>query len=112
MGIERVITALQACGITAEQFVPEGGIWLVSLGADALAENMKLARQLREKGIRCGMEFSGKSMKAQMRKANREGAETVIIRGEDELAKGTVIVKDMKEGSQKEMSLEDLIRDA
>ena len=108
MGIERVITSLEACGITAEQFAPEGGIWLVSLGEDALVENMKLARQLREKGIRCGMELTNKSMKAQMRKANREGAETVIIRGEDELAKGTVVVKDMKEGSQKEMRLEDL----
>ncbi|MEN8255136.1 MAG: histidine--tRNA ligase [Verrucomicrobiota bacterium] len=112
MGIERVITSLEACGITAEQFTPKGGVWLVSLGEDALAENMKLARKLREKGIRCGMELSAKSMKAQMRKANREGAEKVVIRGGDELAKGTVIVKDMEDGSQKEVSLEDVIRNA
>jgi histidyl-tRNA synthetase len=108
MGIERVITSLEACGITADRFVPQGGVWLVSLGGDALLENMKLARQLRDRGMRCGMEMKTKTMKAQMRKANREGADTVIIRGEDEIAKGIVVVKDMNEGSQKEVSLENL----
>ena len=112
MGIERVITALEASGITADQFEPGGGMWLVSLGENALMDNMKLARQLRDKGVRCGMELGDKSMKAQLRKANRAGAETVIIRGEDELARGVVVVKDMNEGSQKEVSPEDLIRDA
>ncbi|MEA2068737.1 MAG: histidine--tRNA ligase, partial [Verrucomicrobiota bacterium] len=112
MGMERVITSLEACGITAEQFAPKGGVWLVSLGEAALAENMKLARELRTKGVRCGMELEAKSMKAQMRKANRVGAEKVIIRGEDELANGTVVAKDMNEGSQETLSLEDVIRDA
>ncbi len=108
MGMERVLTSLEACGVTAEQFAPKGGVWLVSLGEAALAENMKLARELREKGIRCGMELATKSMKAQMRKANKVGAEKVVIRGEDELAKGTAIVKDMEEGSQETQSLADL----
>jgi len=112
MGMERVITSLEACGITAGQFAPKGGIWLVSLGAEALSENMKFSRELRAKGIRCGMELEAKSMKAQMRKANRVGAEKVIIRGEDELANGTVVLKDMNEGSQETVSLEDVIRDA
>ena len=112
MGLERVITALEACGITAGQFAPVGGVWLVSLGEAALVENMKLARELRARGVRCGMDLDAKSMKAQMRKASRCGAETVIIRGDEELGKGTALVKDMKEGSQEERNLEDLIRDA
>lgn len=109
MGIERVIASLEACGITAEQFAPDGGTWLISLGPEALSENMKLARHLREKGIRCGMELTDKSMKAQMRKANREGAERVIIRGEEEIEKGLVIIKDMKEGTQETVSLEEVL---
>ncbi len=112
MGIERVITSLEACGITAEQFVPAGGVWLVSLGEAALAENMKLARELRARGIRCGMELEAKSMKAQMRKADRANAAKVIIRGDDELAKGLAVVKDMAAGTQEELSLEEVIRNA
>ncbi len=109
VGFERTIMALEACGITAEQFAPAGGVWLVSLGEPALVENMKLARELRAKGIRCGMELEAKSMKAQMRKASRCGAETVVIRGDEELAKATAVIKDMKEGSQEELSLEELL---
>jgi histidyl-tRNA synthetase len=108
MGMERVITSLEACGVTADQFVPKGGIYLVSLGEAALAENMKLARTLRSSGVGCGMELSVKSMKAQMRKANKAGAESVIIRGEDELAKGTAIIKNMEEGTQEEVSLDEI----
>lgn len=110
VGFERTIMALEACGITADRFIPAGGIWLVSLGEAALMENMKLARELRAKGIRCGMELEAKSMKAQMRKADRSGADTVIIRGDDELAKGTAVVKDLKEGSQQEQNLDELLR--
>jgi histidyl-tRNA synthetase len=111
LGMERVITALEASGITAEQFTPAGGIWLVSLGEAALVENMKLARELRAKGVRCGMELEAKSMKAQMRKADRAHAEKVIIRGDDEIAKGTAVIKSMADGSQVEMELEEVLRD-
>jgi len=108
MGIERVITALEACGITGEKFTPKGGLWLVSLGRKALIENMKLARELRGRGIRCGMELAGKSIKAQMRKAGRAGAEKVIIRGDDEIQKQTLIIKDMERGTQEEIGLPSL----
>lgn len=112
VGLERAIMALNACGITAEQFAPKGGVWLISLGEAALKENMKLAGELRAKGIRCGMELEAKSMKAQMRKAGRSGAETVIIRGDEEIEKGTAVVKNMAEGSQEELNIEDIVRDA
>lgn len=112
VGFERTIMALEACGISGEQFAPDGGVWLVSLGDSAIVENMKLAHALRARGIRCGMELEAKSMKAQMRKASRSGASTAIIRGDEELNKGTAIVKDMAEGSQQELNLEDVIRNA
>jgi histidyl-tRNA synthetase len=80
------------------------------LGEAALAENMKLARKLRAQGVRCGMELAPKSMKAQMRKANKAGAERVIIRGEDELTNGTVVIKNMEEGSQETVNFDDIMR--
>lgn len=112
MGMERVVTSLEACGITADQFAPAGGLWLVSLGEAALAANMALARELRARGVRCGMDLEAKSMKAQMRKADRARAEKVVIRGDEELAKGTLVLKDMKDGSQLECELRQFIHDA
>ncbi len=109
MGMERVITSLEACGITADQFAPEGGLWLVSLGEKALVENMKLARALRARGVRCSMDLEAKSMKAQMRKADRANVAKVVIRGDDEISKGTAVVKDMKDGSQQEVGLEEVL---
>jgi histidyl-tRNA synthetase len=112
LGMERVITSLEACGVKAEQFAPVGGVWLISLGEAALIENMKLARELRARGVRCGMELEAKSMKAQMRKAGSSGADKVVIRGDEELARHTAMVKDLKQGSQEEQSLENIIRNA
>jgi histidyl-tRNA synthetase len=106
LGVERVITALNASGISAEDFAPQEGIWLVSLGKEALQENMKLARTLRDQGLRCGMELTEKTMKAQMRKANKVGANKVVIRGEDEIARSTAVIKNMADGSQEEVALE------
>lgn len=110
MGMERVITSLEACGITADQFVPDGDLWLVSLGDAALLENMKLVRELRGKGYLCGMELEVKSMKAQLRKASRYGAKKVIIRGDDELESKTVIIKNMDDGTQETSALSELFR--
>jgi histidyl-tRNA synthetase len=112
VGFERAIMALEACGITAGEFVPQGGVWLVSLGEAALAENMKLAAGLRAKGVRCGMELASKSMKAQMRKADRSGAGKVVIRGDQELEKGIAVVKNMAEGTQQDLTIEEILRDA
>lgn len=111
LGVERLITAMQAAGVTADKFIPQAGVWLVSLGEAALATNLRLVQQLRKAGIKCGMELEAKSMKAQMRKANRIGAPCCVILGDDEIAKGIAIVKNMAEGTQAEVPLTDLINE-
>lgn len=111
LGVERLITALEAAGVTADKFVPEAGVWLVSLGDAALNANLKLLQELRKAGIKSGMELEAKSMKAQMRKANRIGSHCCVILGDDELAKGIAVVKNMEEGTQREVALIDLVNE-
>jgi len=103
MGVERTIAALEAAGVTPERFAPKGGYWLVSLGEAALTQNAKLARRLRRAGVRCGMETGSKSMKAQMRRASRSGAEYAVICGEEELKRSVVVVKNLTDASQEEL---------
>ena len=83
-------------------------MFLVSLGTAARLENLKLAAELRHSGRRVALEVEDKSMKAQMRSANRAGAVTVVIRGEGELARGVAVVKNMAGGEQQEIPLTEL----
>lgn len=66
---------------------------------------MELAMLLRKKGFRCGMELQVKSMKAQLRKADRFGANVALIRGDDELQARRILVKDLIESNQEECDL-------
>lgn len=109
MGVERMISALESNGITAEQFAPEPAVFIVSMGDEALKENMLLMQTLRQRGIACEMELSSRKIKAQMKRADKLGAKTVIIRGDTELEKGTFVVKNMDEGTQQELELPELM---
>lgn len=109
MGVERVITALEANGITAAQFAPAPPVFIVSLGEAALNENLLLLQMLRRRGIACEMELSARKVQAQMRRADKAGAKQVILRGDSELEKGIFVLKDMAEGSQREVELPELM---
>ncbi len=110
IGVERVIAALEAGGITAAQFAPIPPVFIVSLGDAALSENLMLLQMLRQRGVACEMELSARKVQAQMRRADKTGAQTVIIRGDTELEKGTFVVKNMADGSQREVELPELIK--
>jgi len=109
MGVERMIAALEANGVTADQFAPKPSVFIVSLGEAALRENMLLAQMLRQRGVACEMELADRKVKAQMKRANRTGAQQVIIRGDTELEKGIFVLKNMEEGTQREVELPELM---
>ena len=83
-------------------------VYLVSLGAAALAENRKIAAMLRQCGISAMLEAEEKSMKSQMRSADRLKAENVWILGESELASGQAVLKRMSDGSQQMIPIDSL----
>ena len=107
-GMERLMLVQDALQ-TAQVDPEDAPVFLVSLGTAARLENLKLAAELRHIGRRVALEVEDKSMKAQMRSANRAGAVTVVIRGEDELARGVAVVKNMAGGEQEEVPLAELI---
>ena len=105
VGMERLITAIQSDSPEMAREEDDQSVWLISHGERALEENLVLAQTLRQRGIVCRMDLSGRSMKAQMRAANKSGARRVLIRGDLELEKGIVVMKDMKTGGQEELGL-------
>lgn len=104
IGLERAVMAVQQDAPTAE---PERRAlaWIVSMGPRAFEDNLRLAQSLRARGIACGMDLAGRSMKAQMRAADRARAAYVVVRGDSEMDKGTFMLKDMAAGSQIEVDM-------
>ena len=101
-GIERLIMVREALKVPEKQPEPPK-VFLVSLGEDAFMKNMKTADNLRKSGISCIAELETKSMKAQLRAANRNKTSFALIRGENELEKGVMVCRNLKTGDQIEL---------
>jgi histidyl-tRNA synthetase len=109
-GIERYILALKM-----QKKLDLGDknldLFIITLGDKAKTFAMKLMKDLRAKNLICETDYLSRSLKAQMREADRQKAKKVLIIGEDEMKKGRAILKDMESGEQGEIELEK-IRDS
>jgi histidyl-tRNA synthetase len=106
LGMERLILLLTAQGKTN---VPrEDLVYCAVLGENALHQALPIIQKLRSDGVRVEWDFASKSLKAQMRRAGKLGAESVIILGDDELKKGVAVVRDMRAKTQHEVRIDDL----
>ena len=84
--------------------------FIVALGHAARQPAHRLARDLRRAELTALIDYGDRSMKAQMRRANRTCARHVLILGEDELARGSVTVKDMSSGGETLVGRDDVVR--
>ena len=107
-GLERLLLALEGQGISLPHDEPKLA-WLVSHGDAARAENWKLMLELRAAGVRCDMDPSGRSVKAQFKLADREQAAFCIVIGESELQNRQVVLKDLKTGEQSTVSRDEIV---
>lgn len=98
-GLERLLLALESQNLLPEKNRSVDA-YVVALGETAQAEGFKLLNSLRQQGLSAAMDFAGRSMKAQMKQANKLGAKYSVILGEDEIAEGVVMLRSMKDSSQ------------
>lgn len=108
MGIERVLTALEKNGVVTQQ-EQEQGVMVIALGDSARKEGFLLTSRLREQGIPTKIDLLGKNLKNQLKAANRANIKYVLIIGDEELQKNTVILKDMNLGEQMEIANSDIL---
>ncbi|GCF10590.1 histidine--tRNA ligase [Dictyobacter arantiisoli] len=102
VGIERVILELKRQGIEPPA-EPKPRAFVVYFGKtqDMKDAATQLTAELRQAGIKAATSYGERSNKAQMKQANASGAEFSIIIGEDELANGTLSIKQMQVGQEK-----------
>ena len=98
-GLERLLLALESQNLLPEKNRSVNA-YVVALGEAAQAEGFKLLNSLRQRGLSAAMDFAGRSMKAQMKQANKLGAKYSVILGEDEIAEGVVMLRSMEDSSQ------------
>jgi histidyl-tRNA synthetase len=100
-GMERLLMAASSENRTSISRAPVS-VFLISLGESAKKLNLAVAENLRDNGISAVADFENKSLKSAMRLADKLKAPFVLIRGDNEISKNTVIIKKMSDGTQAE----------
>ncbi len=108
VGLERVLLALEKQNLLPVKPGSED-VFVVALGESAQAAAFKLLADLRNAGLSTSMDFAGRSMKAQMKQANKANARFVAILGEDEVKESVVMLKDMQTSEQQKIAIKEIV---
>lgn len=108
MGLERLVLLLDTLGLNDVRRAVD--VYLVTAGEGTMMSGMKLAEQLRESvpDLRVMTHFGGGNFKKQFKRADKVGAAVALVLGENEVAEGTVVVKDLAGGEQQTVAQADV----
>jgi len=101
IGVERVALLL-----ADQEFARRPDLFIAALGEAAHAEAFRLMTALQRMGAAVELDYEGKSLKSQMRRADKFRSRFTLIIGGDELARGTAPLKEMDGGIQGEVALD------
>lgn len=105
MGIERLL----AVSGNADEAKPNAPtVFFATLGEAGQKEAFRLTAEVRAKGVSAEKDLMGRSLKAQMKYANKVGAKYVVVLGEDEIATGTADLKNMLDGTAVKVKLNEI----
>jgi histidyl-tRNA synthetase len=105
LGMERLLLLLPEDAVDE----PARPVFLAALGDAPRRVVWPWLAELRRRGVAAAFDYDGRSLKSQLRRADRLGARLVVIVGENELAAGTVQVRDMTEKTQRDVPLADVV---
>ncbi|SPF44989.1 Histidine--tRNA ligase [Syntrophobacter sp. SbD1] len=106
IGMERLIMLLQQ---EQQDMERAPGIFIAGLGELPRQRAFLLVQQLRGRGLEAEMDYEGRSLKSQMRRAGKSGAGYVLILGEEELMGRQIQLRDMQAKTQMVLSLDDVV---
>ncbi|MDE5767939.1 MAG: histidine--tRNA ligase, partial [Oscillospiraceae bacterium] len=106
MGLERLLLTLRNQGISLNQ-ENTCDIYFVPMGENAVAKAMQLTAQLRQDGISAQTDVMGRSLRAQMKYADKIHARFTVVIGDNELEQNEAILKNMKSGEKVLLKLDE-----
>ena len=107
MGITRLILAMQQCGVVIEN-PNKPKLYIASMGKAAEQRALTIVSGLRAAGINADCDVLSRSLKAQMKYADKIGAQYVLMLGDNEIETGVAVLKEMATGEQRDVRIEEI----
>jgi histidyl-tRNA synthetase len=107
LGFERTLLAMQAAGVEVPA-PPIAQVYVARVDACVEAEAFGLTSALRDEGVAAEMDHQGRSLKSQLKQANRMGARYVVIVGPEEISAGQVTLRDMGTSEEERLPISGL----
>ncbi len=104
IGVDRLALALYAA-----RFASRADAALAALGDAAMRRGMALAADMRAAGLRVELLSPGRGLKALLRRADKIGARYAVIVGDQELNRGVVVLRDLKQSMQREVPQNEIV---
>jgi len=104
LGVERAISLMD----TRNVVFPRPALFIAALGPDAVALMLPLIHHLKSSGVPVETDYTGASLKSQMKKADKSGAGYTLIIGEQEMKNGIAVLRNMQTKEQAEIALKDI----
>ena len=108
-GIERIIEILNTNNLFPKKIESNNNVLISYLSNNLIKNSLELANKLREKGIPTDLYSKKAKLKKQLQYANNNNIPFVIIIGEDEIRNGKYILKNMKDGNQNLLTINEII---
>ncbi len=106
VGVERVVALLEA---SKPVDAKKPDLFIAALGENVSLLAFQWMTALRKQGLWVELDYGGKSLKSQMKKANRLDAQNVLIVGDNEAAKKRAVLRDMNTGEQIDVDFDNLV---
>lgn len=107
LGVERAVSLMDASRLQPSR--PQ--VFIAALGQEAVSVVLPLIHDLRQGGVRVDTDYTGASLKSQMKKADKSGAAYTLIVGEQELQTQTGILRNMLTKEQRPVALSALVNE-
>lgn len=108
LGAERIIDCLKEQGIAVRP-VEKPKIFFIQIGKEAKKKAIALVEEFRRADIRVSEAFGKESLNAQLKLADKEGVVFALIYGQREVFDKSIIIRDMKDGTQESVPVEKIV---
>lgn len=108
LGVERLMMEMESQGIVIED-PSTMDIYIATMGQRASDFAQQLVYKLRSFQVGAETDLMGRSLKAQMKYADKKGFNYTVVLGDDEIESGKGVLKDMKTGEHKDVSLDSIV---